>query len=135
MPGGKATLKFNSWHHTRASCPTTFAILTSFRMDTRPSANDYRGKLTTCGYEEKSLSCPTFLIGHPSPSPSCPTFSIGHPSWSFSDGYPPQTAGMTEGEMDPCHRHAGMTEEEMGTCHRHAGMTKGRWIPADHWRR
>jgi hypothetical protein len=26
-----------------------------------------------------------------------------------------QLAGMTAGEMDPCHRHKGMTEEEMDT--------------------
>jgi hypothetical protein len=33
--------------------------------------------------------------------------------------------------MDPRLQLAGITEGELDSCHRHAGMTKGRWIPAD----
>jgi hypothetical protein len=41
------------------------------------------------------------------------TTLIGHPSWSFSDGSPPETAGMTEKKMDPRLLLAGMTEGEI----------------------
>ena len=37
---------------------------------------------------------------------SSPESSIGNGDDQKWDGYPPETAGMTEGERDPCHRHA-----------------------------
>jgi hypothetical protein len=90
------------------------SILGSFRMDPRLQlAGMTKGgwiPATHCGYDEKSLSCPTFLIGHP--------------SWSFSDGYPPETAGMTEKKMDPRLLLAGMTEGERVPRWPLAGITK-----------
>jgi hypothetical protein len=36
--------------------------------------------------------------------------------------------------MDPRLQLAGITEGELDSCRRHAGMTKGRWILADYLR-
>jgi len=48
------------------------------------------------------------IFGKSIPIAAFPTSLIGNPSWIRTDGYPPHTAGMTEGGRDPCHQHADM---------------------------
>jgi hypothetical protein len=64
---------------------------------------------TNCGYDGRGDGSPPTTCGDDRGEWSCPTLFIGNPSWVCTDGYPPQTAGMTEGEMDPCRLLAGMT--------------------------